>query len=71
INALLFIPQAINIYKTKSAKGLSLTTFAGFNIMQIFTILHAYLRNDYVLMFGMGLSFIFCGITTLFIIKYR
>ena len=30
VNALLFIPQIYRLYKEKSAKGVSLTTFGGF-----------------------------------------
>ncbi|WP_375498681.1 PQ-loop domain-containing transporter [uncultured Nostoc sp.] len=32
-NASLFVPQAIRIVRTKSAKNISLITFAGFNII--------------------------------------
>ncbi|HAU0134657.1 TPA: hypothetical protein JBF03_10805, partial [Legionella pneumophila] len=39
VNALLFIPQIITLIKTKSSQGLSLITFAGFNIIQLFTLL--------------------------------
>ena len=70
-NAMLFIPQAIGLFKAKEAKNVSLITFAGFNIMQIFTILHGYLNKDYVLMFGVLLSFVFCGINTFLIVLYR
>jgi MtN3 and saliva related transmembrane protein len=47
-NAMLFIPQAVKIYKTKNTRGLSKITFFGFNVMQIFTILHAYIHEDIV-----------------------
>ena len=71
INAILFIPQAVKVYKTKNTTGLSLTTFIGFNIIQFFTVLHAYLVEDYILMSGFLLSFITCGIVTTFILIYR
>lgn len=70
-NALLFIPQAIQLFRTKDAAGLSLFTFVGFNIMQLFTVLHGYLNKDYVLMWGFLLSFILCGIVTIMIIFYK
>jgi MtN3 and saliva related transmembrane protein len=70
-NAVLFIPQALKVYRTKNASGLSLTTFIGFNIIQIFTILHGYIHKDYPLMFGFILSFIFCGVVTFLIFIYR
>jgi len=70
-NVFLFIPQAIKIYKKKDASELSLLTFAGFNIMQLFTAWHAYLAKDYLLMTGFALSFVTCGIVTGLIIKYK
>ncbi|MDR1235731.1 MAG: hypothetical protein LBJ96_01870 [Holosporaceae bacterium] len=70
-NAILFIPQAVKIYKTKNARDLSLTTFIGFNIIQLFTILHGYVRDDWPLVRGMGMSFVFCGMVTFLIFLYR
>ena len=71
INAMLFIPQAIKLFRTKKVDGLSLITFSGFNIIQFFTILHGYFRKDYVLMIGFLLSFVFCGLVTMMIIFYK
>jgi MtN3 and saliva related transmembrane protein len=70
-NAILFIPQAIKLFYNKNSKDVSLFTFAGFNVMQIFTVLHGYLNKDYVLMWGFLLSFILCGIVTVMIVIYR
>ena len=69
--AILFIPQAVKIYKAKKSEEISLLTFVGINIMQLLTILHAYLHRDYILMFGVLLSFLFCGAVTSMIILYR
>lgn len=70
-NILLFVPQAIKIYRKKQSQELSLFTFLGFNIMQFFTAWHGYLNKDYILMLGFGLSFITCGLVTYLIIVYR
>ncbi|MFA6409295.1 MAG: PQ-loop repeat-containing protein [Gammaproteobacteria bacterium] len=70
-NAMLFVPQIVKLLRTKSAKGLSLLTFAGFSVLQIFTILHAYITKDYILFFGFLLSLLFCGTVTILIIAYR
>lgn len=70
-NAVLFIPQALKIMRTKSAEGVSLFTFMGFNIIQIFTVLHGYFAKDYILMFGFILSFITSSIVTYLALKYR
>lgn len=70
-NVVLFIPQAITLYKTKDVKGNSLFTFAGFNVMQLFTAWHGYFAGDYLLMTGFLLSFVTCGAVTLQLILYR
>jgi MtN3 and saliva related transmembrane protein len=70
-NASLFIPQAIKIIKTKSARDVSLITFAGFNFIQINGALYGYYQNDLILMYGNLISFITCGIVTLLATYYR
>jgi MtN3 and saliva related transmembrane protein len=71
VNAGLFIPQALKIFKTKSAKDVSTMTFAGFNILQFIGILHGYLQGDPYLMVGMVASFLCCGVVTALAIVYR
>ena len=71
INAILFIPQIVRLFRTKNSRGLSLMTFAGFNAIQFFTMLHAYLHRDYLLLIGMALSLLTCGIVTVMIFLYR
>jgi MtN3 and saliva related transmembrane protein len=64
INALLFVPQAVKVYRTQDAKSLSKITFLGFNAVQVFTILHGYINSDYSLMFGFMLTLFTSGIVT-------
>lgn len=71
LNASLFVPQAIRILKTQSAKNISLITFAGFNFIQFNSILYGYYQNDWILMYGNLISFIACGAVTLLAIYYR
>jgi PQ loop repeat. len=71
VNAVLFVPQIIKLWRTKEAKGLSLLTFAGFNLIQILAVLHGYLKQDYVLMVSFLLSLITCGVITIQIIIYK
>lgn len=71
VNAILYIPQAIKLYKEKSVQGHSLFMFAGFSIIQFLTILHAYFERDWVLMMGYVLAFITCGAITLQLILYQ
>lgn len=70
-NALLFIPQAIRIYREKSAHNLSLITFGGFNLIQIAMVLHGFLHEDWFLIAGMGVSFFTCALVTIQIIFSR
>jgi MtN3 and saliva related transmembrane protein len=70
INAGVFIPQAVKIYKSKNVQGLSLVTFLGFNFVQLFTILHAMINSDMILLYGTLLSFITCAVVSFFIFKY-
>lgn len=71
VNAALFIPQILSLIKTKSAQGISLVTFAGFNVIQLFTLLHGTYVGDYLLAGGYLLSIITCGTVSLLIIYYR
>ncbi|MCC2644410.1 MAG: rane protein of unknown function [Burkholderiales bacterium] len=71
INAILYIPQIIRLYKTKHADDISLLTFAGFNIISIFIFLHAFIRNDTLLMLGYAFTLITNTIVTTLIIWYR
>lgn len=71
INAALFIPQIITLIKNKSAKGVSLITFAGFNTIQIFTMLHGLIIHDYLLAGGTLLSIITCGTVTVLIFYFN
>ena len=71
INAVLFIPQIIILLRTKTARGVSLMTFLGFCGIQIFTILHGYIKKDFILMWGYVLSLMTCGTATYFIIYYK
>lgn len=71
VNAFLFIPQAIRIFKRKNSKGVSLLTFGGFWCIQIFIFLHAIIQKDWWLGIGSILGLITCGINVFFILKYR
>jgi MtN3 and saliva related transmembrane protein len=71
INAILFIPQWIRLYKTKNSADISLTMFIGFNFIQLITILHSYFYKDYILMYGNILSFLIASSITFLILFYR
>ncbi len=70
VNAFLFIPQGIKLYRTKDAKDLSKITFVGFCIIQILAILYGLIHNDWVLVIGYGASIVTCGTVTLMSFAY-
>jgi MtN3 and saliva related transmembrane protein len=71
INGGLFVVQAVKIVKSRSAKGVSTFTFAGFNVLQITGILHGIFQKDIYLLTGMIASFLACGAVTVLSIIYR
>ena len=71
INAVLFIPQAVKVFRLRDAQGLSLFTFVGFNVVQLLAMMHGYLHQDWKLTVGMGLSLLTCGSVSLGIIIFR
>jgi MtN3 and saliva related transmembrane protein len=65
LNAALFVPQAWHIWRQRSAAGISVVSFAGFNTLQALGALHGYLQGDFALMTGMLASLLTCGSVTL------
>lgn len=71
INSILFVPQILRLWKTKDAKDISLVTFSGFWILQLFSVLYGFTRHDWIMMIGFSLSLLTCGSVILLIIFYR
>ena len=70
-NALLFVPQALAVWRGKSSKGVSLITFAGFNVLQIIAMIHGVYQHDLSLILGMIASLLTSGTVTVLTIAYR
>lgn len=70
-NALLFVPQAIAVWRKKTDEGISLITFGGFSLLQIIAIVHGTYQHDPSLVLGMAASLLTCGTVTLLTIHYR
>ena len=70
-NALLFVPQAIAVWRKKSDEGVSLLTFGGFCVLQILGVIHGLYEHDNSLILGLGASFLTCGTVTALTIIYR
>ena len=71
LNALLFVPQAFAIWKTKNPSGVSLLTFGGFNVLQAIGVAHGFLQRDWPLALGMAVSLATCSSVTLLTLVYR
>jgi len=71
LNAALFIPQILTLLKTKDSRSFSLITFVGFCTIQFFTILHALIHRDWILLAGNVVSLTACITLTGLIILYQ
>jgi len=70
-NALLFVPQAVAVWRKKSDEGISLITFGGFSVLQVIGIVHGVYQRDLSLILGLGASLLTCGSVTCLTIYYR
>ncbi len=70
-NALLFVPQAVAVWRKKTDEGISLVTFGGFSVLQIVGIAHGALQRDVALTVGMIASLLSCGTVTVLTLVYR
>jgi MtN3 and saliva related transmembrane protein len=70
-NALLFVPQALAVWRKKSDDGISLITFGGFCALQVVSVVHGIYQRDIAMILGMGASFLTCGTVTALTIFYR
>lgn len=71
VNALLFVPQALRIYRLKDSKDISLITFLGFILIQAIAVLYGYMHRDFILMYGFLLTMVSCGVVVFFTLRYR
>jgi MtN3 and saliva related transmembrane protein len=70
-NALLFVPQAITLWRKKTDEGVSLITFGGFCVLQVIGVVHGFYEHDNSLIVGLAASFLTCGTATALTIFYR
>ena len=70
LNAALFVPQAIHLWRTRTSQGVSIVSFAGFNSLQAIGALHGYFQHDYALMVGMLASLVTCGSVTVLAVHF-
>ena len=70
-NALLFVPQALALWRKKNSEGVSLLTFGGFSVLQGIGIVHGCYQHDRSLILGMAASLLTCGTVTFLTVFYR
>ena len=70
LNAALFVPQALHLWRTKTAQGVSILSFAGFNTLQAIGALHGYFQHDRALTIGMLASLVTCGSVTVLAARF-
>jgi MtN3 and saliva related transmembrane protein len=70
-NALLFVPQALAVWRKKTDEGISLITFGGFSVLQAIGIVHGLYQQDPSLILGMAASLLSCGTVTCLTLFYR
>src|SRR5215469_16361543 len=70
-NALLFVPQAVAVWRKKTDEGISLITFGGFSVLQAIGIVHGLYQRDLSLTLGMAASLLSCGTVTFLTVFYR
>jgi MtN3 and saliva related transmembrane protein len=70
-NALLFVSQALALWRKKNSEGVSLLTFGGFNVLQGIGTVHGVYQHDLSLILGMAASFLSCGAVTSLTLLYR
>lgn len=70
-NALLFVPQAVAVWRKRTDEGVSLLTFGGFSVLQMVGIAHGLLQHDMALTIGMIASLVSCGTVTVLTVVFR
>ena len=71
VGAVLFVPQILELFKTKNSQNASLITFLGFNAIQLFVVFHGVIHKDHLLIYGSLIKFIVCAMVSYLIIWYR
>lgn len=71
LNAGIFVPQALEIYRHKNTENVSLVTFLGFNLVQVLSVINGIFYDDPILIIGSLLAIVTCGSVSCLIVYYR
>ena len=70
-NAVLLLLQALRLYRTKAHRGLSITTFAGFLLIQLSGMVNGLYNGNFALIFGYGTSAVINLVVVILLVNYR
>ncbi|MDD2495340.1 MAG: SemiSWEET transporter [Thomasclavelia sp.] len=71
LTTLSFVPQAVQVIKTKDTSGISLGMYSMFVLGVFLWIIHGVNIGDISLIVANGITFILAGIILIFKIKYK
>lgn len=71
LTTLSFVPQALQVIKTKVTSGISLVMYSMFVLGVFLWIIHGIRIQDISLIVANGITFILAGIILIFKIKYK
>lgn len=66
-----FVPQAIQVIKTKDTKGISLVMYICFVLGVFLWTIHGININDYAIIAANGITFVLASIILCYKIKYK
>jgi MtN3 and saliva related transmembrane protein len=66
-----FIPQAIQVIKTKDTSGISLSMYSMFVLGVALWTVHGFIINDLAVIFANIVTFVFASIVLVYKIKYK
>jgi MtN3 and saliva related transmembrane protein len=66
-----FIPQVMKVYKTKTAKGLSLPAFSALAIGVTLWFVYGFLKNDPAIIFANGVTLVLVISIVVMVLKYK
>jgi MtN3 and saliva related transmembrane protein len=71
VNSLLYIPQAMRLFKEKGSRELSYLMFGGFWCLTMSQVIYGFFRHDWIMAWGNMLTLITCGTVVCLIYIYR
>jgi|GEM_PF-1570270 len=71
VNAMLYVPQIMRLYKEKGSRELSYLMFGGFWFLTLSQTIYGFFKHDWIMAWGNMLTMITCGTVVCLIYIYR